>query len=329
MRRIKPLSVVWEVLKMGGEYMIDPALIRKARNTDLLDYLHSQGYSLIKSSAREYRLLEHDSLVISNNRWHWFSRDMDGNTLDFLVKYEGKCFTEAVGILTGAKPLTSMGRPRDIFITIPVEYERQIDNVDIMLPSKAKDYHRVFAYLSKTRKIDSAIIADMMHQGMLYQSDRHNCVFVGTDKDGTIRFASERGTFTGVSYRRDCSGSDKRFCFHMEGRSNLMYVFEAPIDAMSHATLFKMQKLDYTENHRISLGCLGDVAMMQYLQDRPKIKKVILCLDNDQWGRVASAKFMQELKEKGYTVSEEFSKQKDYNEDLVQIIKSKSLEKMG
>jgi hypothetical protein len=305
--------------------MIDTELIRKARNTDLLDYLHLQGYQLIKSSAREYRLLEHDSLVISNNRWNWFSRDIGGNTLDFLVKYEGKSFNEAVGILTGTDLETSVGKTRDIFITIPAVHERQTKTVDFMLPPKAKDYHRVFAYLNKTRKIDSAIIADMMHQEKIYQSDRNNCVFIGMDKDGTIRFACERGTFTGISYRRDCPGSDKRFGFHMEGRSNLMYVFEAPIDAMSHATIFKMQKFDYMEDHRISLGCLGDAAMIQYLQDRSDIKNIILCLDNDQWGRAASAKFMRELKEKGYTVSEEFSKQKDYNEDLIQIIKAKPM----
>lgn len=305
--------------------MIDLELIRKARNADLLDYIHSQGYRLVKSSVREYRLLEHDSLVISNNRWHWFSRDLGGNTLDFLVKYEGKSFNEAVGILTGTELKTSMGRPRDIFITIPAAYERQKDTAEFVLPPKAKDYHRVFAYLNKTRKIDASIIADMMHQEKLYQSDRHNCVFVGTDKNGTIRFASERGAFTGVSFRRDCPGSDKRFCFHMEGRSNLLYVFEAPIDAISHATIFKMQKFDYTEDHRVSMGCLGDAAMMQYLRDRPEIKKIILCLDNDQWGRSTSAKFMLELKEKGYSVSEEFSKRKDYNEDLVELIKLKSM----
>lgn len=42
-----------------------------------------------------------------------------------------------------------------------------------------------------------------------------------------------------------------------------------------------IEKLDYTEDHRISLGCLGDVVMMQCLQDRPEIKNIILCLDNE------------------------------------------------
>lgn len=201
----------------------------------------------------------------------------------------------------------------------------QMDKLKEYGVSNFDAYHRVFAYLNKTRKIDSEIITDMMHQGKLYQSDRHNCVFVGTDREGNIRFACERGTYSGVSYRRDCPGSDKRFCFHMEGRSNLLYVFEAPIDAMSHATLFKMQKIDYTEDHRISLGCLGDAALMQYLQDRSEIKSIILCLDNDQWGCAASAKFMKGLKEKDYTVSEEPPRGKDYNEDLVELMKPKVL----
>lgn len=263
--------------------------------------------------------------MISNNRWHWFSRDIGGNTLDFLIKYEGKNFNKAIEILTGKELGACTTKTRDIFISYDHTVYKCSNSAELVLPTKASDYHRVFAYLNKTRKIDSAIITDMMHQGKLYQSDRHNCVFVGTDREGNIRFACERGTLSRVSYRRDCPGSDKRFCFHMEGRSNLLYVFEAPIDAMSHATLFKTQKIDYTEDHRISLGCLGDAALMQYLQDRSEIKSIIFCLDNDKWGRPASAKLMQGLKEKGYTVSEEPPRGKDYNEDLVELMKSKEL----
>jgi hypothetical protein len=196
----------------------------------------------------------------------------------------------------------------------------------LILPPKNKDSHRAFAYLNKTRKIDREIIADMLKQGKIYESTHHNVVFVGRDKEGIIGFASERGTISTLPYKKDCSGSNKQFSFSMEGRSNTLYTFEAPIDALSHATLCKLHKLDYTENHRISLGCLGDIALNQYLEDRPEIKSIILCLDNDRWGRSASAKFMQQLKEKGYTASEEFPKYKDYNDDLVALMKSKTLE---
>lgn len=56
--------------------MTDLELIQRARNANLLKLpSFTQGYRLIKSGAREYRLEEHDSLVVSNNRWHWFSRN--------------------------------------------------------------------------------------------------------------------------------------------------------------------------------------------------------------------------------------------------------------
>ena len=168
----------------------------------------------------------------------------------------------------------------------------------------------------------------MMKQKKLYESDRHNCVFVGTDMEGHIRFASERGTISGVSFRMDCPGSDKRFCFHLEGKNDTVFVFEAPIDALSHATLYKMKKQDYTQDHRTSLGCLGSTALLQYLEDRPHIKNVVLCLDNDQWGRAASTKFMEMLKEKGFNVWEEVSKTKDYNQDLIEFVKKQQFERV-
>ena len=306
--------------------MFDNELIEQARNVDLLQYLHSRGYRLIKSSPHEYRLEEHDSLVISKNKWHWFSRDIGGNTLDFLIRYEGKSFREAIEILTGREPGAFAAKPRDIFISSDYSERKNSNSVELVLPPKNKDFHRVFAYLNKTRKIDREIITEMMQQGKLYESERHNAVFIGKDKEGNIRFASERGTLSVVSYRKDSPGSDKHYSFHMEGRNNILYTFEAPIDALSHATMFKIRKLDYKQDHRISLGCLGDAALMQYLKDRPEITDVVLCLDNDRWGLAASAKFMKLLMEKGYHVREEFSKNKDYNEDLVALTKPKTLE---
>jgi hypothetical protein len=114
----------------------------------------------------------------------------------------------------------------------------------------------------------------------------------------------------------------------MEGRSNILYTFEAPIDALSHATLHKMRNLDYTENHRITLGCLGDAALNKYLEDRPGIRNIVLCLDNDRWGREASDKLMKQYIEKGYAMSQEFPNCKDYNEDLVELVKSKALSRI-
>lgn len=307
--------------------MIDTELIHKARNADLLQYLRFNGYQILKSSTHEYRLIEHDSLVISNNKWYWFSRDTGGNTLDFLIKYEGKEFTEAVSILTNQNLNYSDPPNCKTYNTNAGTAQMQNTHIELLLPPESKDYQRVFAYLHKTRKIDKVIISDLIKQKKLYESNKHNCVFIGTDREGNIRFASERGTLSGIPFRIDCPGSDKRFCFHLEGKSDTVFVFEAPIDALSHATLFKMKKLDYEKDHRVSLGCLGIAALTQYLKDRPDIKNVVLCLDNDQWGLAASVKLMKTLKEKGYSVQEEMSRKKDYNEDLVEVVKKQQLEK--
>lgn len=153
--------------------MIDLEFIRKARNADLLDYLHSQGYRLVKSSPREYRLLDHDSLVISNNRWHWFSRDTGGNTLDFLIKYEGKSFNDAVGILTGKELGAFTAKTRDIFIALDYTESKNSSAAELVLPSKAKDYHRVFASskFMQELKLKGYIVTEAFSDGKDYNDD--------------------------------------------------------------------------------------------------------------------------------------------------------------
>jgi hypothetical protein len=68
---------------------------------------------------------------------------------------------------------------------------------------------------------------------------------------------------------------------------------------------------------------LGDIALMQYLEDRPNIKNVVLCLDNDEWGLAACIKFESKLTSSGYLVSKQISKSKDFNDDLISLVKSK------
>ena len=308
---IKMLS---NIERKGENQMIDAELIIKARNADLLEYLKAKGYALEKSGAAEYRLKEHDSLVISNNKWHWKSRDIGGNTLDFLIKYEGKKLPEAVKELLGMDLSGGLHADAHAYSKREPKTTKELE-----LPAKAESYSRAFAYLTKTRKIDGRIVSDMMKQGKIYESERHNCVFTGSDNEGTIRFACERGTLTCKPYKRDCPGSDKRFCFAIEGKSGRAYVFESPIDAMSHATICKRAGGDYTLDHRISLSGVEPIALMKYLEDRRDILEVILCLDNDNAGREASKRIAHSLAEKGYSVRIEPPNGKDYNEDLVNM----------
>ena len=54
---------------------VSPEAIRQAKQMDLLTYLQSyQPDELVKLSGGTYCTRQHDSLKISNGKWHWFSR---------------------------------------------------------------------------------------------------------------------------------------------------------------------------------------------------------------------------------------------------------------
>jgi len=290
--------------------------IEKARNADLVTYLYQNGYRLIKSARNEYRLEEHDSLVISNNKWHWFSQVICCNTYDFFIKYEVNSFTEAVVELLGISGRED--RIENIKTYVP---KKEKTVTELKLPEKNKNYRRVFAYLIKTRCLDKDIVCDMVKENLIYESkDTHNVVFLGKDKDGNIRHASVRGTLSDKSYKGDCLGSDKRYCFNIKGRSDTLFVFESAIDLLSHATITKMKKKDYREDHRISSGGVSSIALFQYLKDNPDIKNVVLCLDNDEAGEKAKIRIAKELLEKGYEVAEDFPPSgKDWNDFLKKL----------
>lgn len=82
----------------------------------------------------------------------------------------------------------------------------------------------MFAYLTKTRKIDPEIVQDMMKQGRVYQSKqevngkkRINCAFEGYDEKGTVKYFALRGLSADSSFRQDMENSDKTYGFTMAG----------------------------------------------------------------------------------------------------------------
>ena len=126
-------------------------------------------------------------------------------------------------------------------------------------------------------------------RGDIYEdAAHHNAVFVGRDEDGIPRYAHSKGT-TG-NFRLDVKGSDKAFNFCYRGEGDRLFVFEAPVDLLSFLCLFKKawQKQSY-----LSLGGVGEKALLHFLSDRPNIKTVYLCLDSDQAGNDACSRLAE------------------------------------
>jgi hypothetical protein len=127
-------------------------------------------------------------------------------------------------------------------------------------------------------------------------------------------------------FRRDAVGSNKSNGFYLKGYDRKkVYVFEAPIDLLSHASICNMSKKDcrdWLNCTRLSLGGVSDNALDHFLIDYPEVEEICFCLDNDSAGKEATEKYMLKYADKGYKVSSQPSAFKDYNEDLVYMVKN-------
>lgn len=75
-----------------------------------------------------------------------------------------------------------------------------------------------------------------------------------------------------------------------------MAVFEAPIDALSHATLQKLEGWKW-DGYRLSLGGTSHVALTAFLKRHPEIRRVTLYMDNDLAGQKNARKIRAMLHE--------------------------------
>jgi len=203
--------------------------------------------------------------------------------------------------------------------------KQQETKKNIELPERNVNYRRMYAYLNKTREIDVDIINDMVNNKNLYEEKEYNnCVFLGKDKDSTVKYCLKVGTNTFKKFKGEILGSDKRFNVELYSfpENKSVCIYESIIDAMSHATLIKRKGLDYKNQNRISLGGVSDLKLEQYLADNPNIKKIVVGLDNYE----AVLKIKDKYTKLGYEVTKIVPKHgKDFNDELIEINSEKSL----
>lgn len=299
----------------------------QAHNISTLDFLSRRYGYTFKPSGNGYRCKEHDSLVVSNDckGWFWNSRSIGGgDAIDFLKKIENKTYEQA--LIEILNPSSSEIKCE---YTEAAKFSEASEERVLLLPPKAEGtFKRLFAYLNKTRCIDSTIIQTLVRKNYLYEDSRHNCVFVGYNQKGLPAYATLRTTLTEKKFRKDVIGSDKSNGFYLKGyNKNTVYVFEAPIDLLSHATIKNIaagNNREWLNDTRISLGGVVDNALENFCRNNKDIESIVFCLDNDNAGIGATDKLMEKYAAMGYSVSSEPPKAKDYNEDLVNLIQSKS-----
>ena len=305
------------------------ATIEEIKNIPIIEYAQSLGYT-VKKTGNTYTLKEHDSIRIDVEKNFFFqnSTGKAGSIIDFSMHFENK------DLQTTLKDLGDMLKTNTYhFKEVKKEFKtKEKEPVKFTLPEQAQTTQNVYAYLTNTRKIDKDIVNDMIKNGNLYQDTHRNCVFVSHDKQGKAIFGNIRGTNTGKRFVADIKGNDYKHCFYVDNGTNAMIVSESVIDNLSIMTEIKSRGKEHKRFNYLALsGASKITAVETHIKESPKIKTVIIALDNDEAGRTNAAKIHKALEPyPDVNVIDKFpTNAKDWNEQLILTVeeRNKTIEK--
>lgn len=261
-----------------------------------------------RSNARYLKPVEHSSMVfdLKRNVVYWNARGSTPlNVIDFYVEYTNKTPYEAINELlnyyNNRNPLAM-----EHYIYDELTNEAYIQK-GLVLPEKYENNETAIDYLINIRKLNKDIIDDLIKKDCLFEDIYHNAVFVSHDaKTNTVPvFALRRGT--GQSkFQLDCAGSYKLNGFYYSRKTNnqksdVLYVFESVIDGLSYISL------NPDKNIKIlcSSGCGPVLNTIKYnLVNNPdlkEIKEINLMLDNDEAGKIATERIVENLSHNSFS----------------------------
>lgn len=213
------------------------------------------------------------------NEWFCFSQSGNNrggkNALNCLTDVIGLDFKTAVEQLSGGRFSYEQQRTNSSFSEQkPAETKKEL-----VLPEKADNMKRVFAYLCQSRKISSDLVSQLAHDGLLYQDKKGNAVFVHKDDNGKIIGAEIQGTSSFQRYKGVAAGtSDSVFAVKI-GEPKKCYVFESAIDLLSFKQMANQEKLK--DSVLVSMAGLKPNSIKSLAE---KGLRMYSCVDNDEAG---------------------------------------------
>lgn len=187
---------------------LEEDIIERAKNTDMIALLESEEGFSFKSTygEREFKCIEHNSLVVNGNRrrWYWNSRQVGGNhAIDYLVKIRGMNFRDAVLHLVGDREQTAYTPIRkavteNVSVSKPVRF---VLPEQAHFPDGRRNYSNIIAYLNKVRGIDMNIINALIASGQIYQGVQYNGLHIVGYNDEGMAFYRFNDNRDWVDYR--------------------------------------------------------------------------------------------------------------------------------
>ena len=187
---------------------LEEDIIERAKNTDMIALLESEEGFSFKSTygEREFKCIEHNSLVVNGNRrrWYWNSRQVGGNNaIDYLVKIRGMNFRDAVLHLVGDREQTAY-MPIRKAVTENVSVSKPVRFVlpeQAHFPDGRRNYSNIIAYLNKGRGIDMNIINTLIASGQIYQGVQYNGLHIVGYNDEGMAFYRFNDNRDWIDYR--------------------------------------------------------------------------------------------------------------------------------
>lgn len=287
------------------EEKITKEQIEAARSANLADYFRTHGYDC-EQRKDELHIKGYGGFYVNvnTNQWTCFAENKGGsNAVNCLTEMLGMDFKTAVKELAESTISYTPRRENNSF---------SAKKKELVLPEKAENMQRVFAYLCKTRGISSEIVSQLAHDKLLYQDKKGNAVFVHKNENGEIVGAEIQGTNSEKRYKGVAQGTSESVFAVKIGEPKKCYVFESAIDLLSFKQLANPQKIQ--DSVLVSMAGLKLNSLKSITE---KGIKMYSCVDNDGAGIsfTAASKFTpcrKILEENGV---------KDYNELLQKIVR--------
>ncbi len=253
--------------------------VEAARSANLAEYFQNNGYEC-ELRQDELHVKGFGGLFVNINTggWYCFSENKGGNNaVNCLTEMLGMNFKTAVAELSrSAIPYTTRRE------NLPFSSEKKAEAVprELVLPEKADNMRKVFAYLCKTRGISADIVSQLAHEKLLYQDARGNAVFIHKNDNGEIVGAEIQGTNSEKRFKGVAAGTaDSVFAVKI-GEPKKCYVFESAIDLLSFKQLANQDKIQ--NSVLVSMAGLKPNSLKSIAE---KGIKIYSCVDNDEAGR--------------------------------------------
>ena len=304
--------------------------IKAVKQKAILDVAESLGYSFRRLSGHIYEHPDHDSFRIfaDTNTFKWFSRDIQGDVIDFVQLVAGVTFKEAVSYLeTGdfeqAKLIEDTYQPFQYYL-------------------REEPFQQARTYLNEVRCLSDQIINTFGRQGLLAQATYQTesvLVFKSYDHNGVLQAASLQGLVKNEEkhdrgyFKKIMKGSHGHVGISFDiGNPKRLIFCESVIDMMSYYQLHQKQLsdvrlvsmeglklaviayqtlrlaaeeqgklafLDTVKPSRLSHYLLAIQETTTFFQTYSNV--LTLAVDNDEAGR----EFCQKLSDKGLPISQD------------------------